>query len=616
MLLSADLEAYLIAPGLQAPPPVAIGFTVDDSAPEIIGAHDPAFRRLVEWFLTDPTVLSTWHNSAFDLSVLCTLGQDFTDLVFDAADADRVVCTRIREKLIRIADGTDRSCTYDLAASLKRHTGADLDKSDPWRLKYGTLYGIDPAAWPPEAVRYLHLDATAQRDLHRAQESAGPEVLADQYRQTRAALWLRLAECWGVVTDPKAVGTYRDQVREGLRKAEALARSAGLIRPNGTKDTKAATARMVQACPDGKTTATGKPSLDYEACESSGDPVLVAYSEFSQAGTLLAKVERLAKPLIQASYDPLKATGRTSCRQGEDPKPGQAATAHGAQLQNPPQAAGVRECIVAREGSALVSIDYDACEMRTWAQVCLWSVGHSKLAEVLNDPARDPHVEMGAGLRGIPVAEAYALKGAARKDLRGMAKGPNFGLPGGMGWASLIDYCRQGYGVTLSEAEARHACQVWRETWPEAQPYLDWVGRLTEGHRFHTIRQFVSGRVRGGVGFCDTANGFFQGLAADIAKAAGWRIARECYTDRRSPLYGCRIVIFVHDEFILEVPLDRLTEAGNRAAAIMIQTAQEWSPDLRYSASPAAMLRWSKAAGDPVYDSAGNLIPWEWRATG
>jgi DNA polymerase I-like protein with 3'-5' exonuclease and polymerase domains len=222
---------------------------------------------------------------------------------------------------------------------------------------------------------------------------------------------------------------------------------------------------------------------------------------------------------------------------------------------------------------------------------------------------------MGAGLEGITVEQAYALKGDAKKKLRGVAKGPNFGLPGGMGAARLMDYCRLSYGVELTLERAQQACQVWRKTYREAQPYLDWVSYLVGQKRGSkaTIEQFVSKRLRGKVGFCDAANGFFQGLAADIAKDAGWRLVEQAYEVKSSPLYGCRPVVFVHDEWLYEVPLDRLTEAGELAASIMTKTAMEWCPDVLFTASPAASLRWSKAAGDPVRDKAGNLIPFEWR---
>lgn len=614
MIFAFDLETFLIAPGLQAPPIVAIGFQVDDGQPEIVRAKDPAFRRIVESSLTSG---ATWvgHNARFDFACLMAHEANWITPVFDLFRADRATCTLVREKLIRIARADFRD-KFDLRSVCEAHDlGLSIDKEDPWRLKYGTLEDVPVEQWPAEARAYLELDARAAYALWSAQERHSA-LLKDQFRQARGALWLQLVSCWGVRTDPEQYERSRAATVIELQNAEQIAKAAGLVRKDSTKDTKLAKARLEAAyTAEGRPipkTAKGQTSLDFEACEGSGDPVLVAYTNYAQAGTLLSKVERLKHPVIQAGYDSLKATGRTSCYQGADPKPGQAPSVHGSQMQNPPQAPGIREIVIARPGFAIVSIDFATFELRTWAQCCLWILRHSRLADVLNDPKRCPHVEMGAVLRNVSVADAYALKGSARKDLRGMAKGPNFGLPGGMGAARLIDYCRQGYGVTLNMQQAQHACRAWRETWPEAQPYLDHVSRLTgpRGGKA-TITQFRSERVRGGVGFCDASNGFFQGLAADAAKAAGWALAEACY---EGTLRDCRLLAFIHDEFLLEVPLHRLHEAAAEATRIQLAAAQPWVPDVRLEAEPAAMLRWSKAAGDPVFGPGGELIPWECQA--
>ena len=609
-----DLETRLICPGLQAPPIAALGFQVDDGQPEIVRAKDPAFRRIVEASLTGGL---TWtgHNARFDFACLLSHEPEWVTPIFDLFRADRTTCTLVREKLIRIARGDQRE-KFDLKTVCEAYElGLPLDKEDPWRLKYGTLEDVPVEQWPEEARAYLHLDAHAAYALHTAQERYAP-LLVDQWRQARSALWLYLLSCWGVRTDPEQQARSYAATLADLQAAEALAKAEGLVRANGTKDTKAAKARLeaayaAQGRPAPKT-ATNQTSLDFEACEGSGDPVLAAYTNFAQAGTLLGKIDRLKHPLIQAGYDSLKATGRTSCYQGADPKPGQAPSAHGSQMQNPPQLPGVREIVVSRAGSAIVSIDFETDELRKWGQCCKWILGYSRIVDVLNDPARCPHVEMGALLRNMPLPLAYSLKGDERKDLRGMAKGPNFGLPGGMGPARLIDYCRQGYGQTLSMAQAQHACRAWREAWPEAQPYLDHVAKLVgpRGGKA-TITQFMSGRVRGGVGFCDAANGFFQGLASDAAKAAGWALFEEMYEKKGSPLYGCRPLAYIHDEFLLEIPLSRLHEASARAAEVQIAAAQPWTPDVQVRAAPAAMLRWSKSSGDPVFNARGELIPIE-----
>ena len=274
---------------------------------------------------------------------------------------------------------------------------------------------------------------------------------------------------------------------------------------------------------------------------------------------------------------------------------------------------GPRECFVARPGHAIVSVDFDACEMRTWCQICYCVLGYSALRDILNDPKRCPHVEMGASLSSITVEAAYALKGSARKDLRGLAKGPNFGLPGGMGAMRLMDYCRQNYGVILTLEQAQEACRLWRQVYPEAQPYLEWV-KDQIGRKYGSkgvISQFVSGRVRGDVGFCDASNGYFQGLAADISKAAGWRLCELAYEYSTSALYGCRPLAFVHDEHLYEVPEDRIHEAGYCMSKAMCDVAMAYCPDVLFTASPAAFRRWSKVAGDPCFGVDGRLEIYE-----
>lgn len=83
----------------------------------------------------------------------------------------------------------------------------------------------------------------------------------------------------------------------------------------------------------------GNIRMDAETCELSRDPVLEAYAEYGSADLLLDRVDRLrlaaraGKPL-QASYDVLKETGRTSSRGGATPKPGEAFTAYGRNIQN------------------------------------------------------------------------------------------------------------------------------------------------------------------------------------------------------------------------------------------------------------------------------------------
>lgn len=279
----------------------------------------------------------------------------------------------------------------------------------------------------------------------------------------------------------------------------------------------------------------------------------------------------------------------------------------------------------------IVSVDYEAFEMRTWAWCCLQILGYSDLATILNDTRRCPHIEMGTRLwdAGANFVEApswedmyrwgYGLKKTDKKllkEVRGVAKGPNFGLPGGMGAARLQDYCRLSYGVKITLEQAEYACKVWREIYREAQPYLDWVSEQIGRKRGSrgVITQFISQRVRGDVAFTEASNGFFQGLAADIAKAAGWRLCEEAYEKTDSPLYGCRPLAFVHDEWLYAIPRHRVAVAAPFMAKVMVDTAHEMTGgSVLFKAEAAAMYRWAKVAGDPYFDKDGLLIPYEER---
>lgn len=193
----------------------------------------------------------------------------------------------------------------------------------------------------------------------------------------------------------------------------------------------------------------------------------------------------------------------------------------------------------------------------------------------------------------------------------------NFGYPGGLGAAKFVEYARAGYGVTLTETEARRRKEDWYKKWREMRLYHQHFGSLTLGDRKFTLVQPGSNRVRGEVGFCDGSNSVFQGRAADGAKRAGWYIAKECYLkdpyrDGSGPtaLYGARPVLFVHDEFILEVPIATAHEATLRLSAVMIAGMREVVPDVKVGTEYAIATRWYKGA-EAAYDENKRLVPWE-----
>ncbi len=314
----------------------------------------------------------------------------------------------------------------------------------------------------------------------------------------------------------------------------------------------------------------------------------------------------MQKPEIHSDFEVLLETGRVSSR-----KPN---------ITNPPRAGGIRECFIPRPGYVLIDADYNIIELRTFSQVCLWSVGHSKLAEALNKNY-DPHLSLGAQVLGITYEEAIARKKDKDvKDARQNSKPGNFGVPGGMGAAKFRKYAKDSYNVEFTEEEAFNLREVWFEAWPEARDYFNWVTDRSKNEWYYDaefgdescrLKQFVSNRYRGGCGYSESCNGYFQALASDIFKAAGFLVARACYDEsRESSLFGCRIVNGIHDQFLVEAPEEIAYKAAPEVGRLMCQAAEPFVPDVPATCDPCLANCWSKGA-EAVYDDQKRLMIWE-----
>ena len=306
----------------------------------------------------------------------------------------------------------------------------------------------------------------------------------------------------------------------------------------------------------------------------------MGYAKSLNAQKLLSTyVPILRQESIHPRYNVLVATGRTSCR-----KPN---------MQNPPRDGGFRECFKSREGYYYVSADYSQIEALTLAQLCLNYFGKSELAKALQN-GKDIHLWFGAKLGGMSYEEietAYKAGNKNAKNLRQRAKGVNYGLPGGLGPASLAEYLK-GYGLDVSTDQARRYRNMWLETWPEMVLYFERAGKLTQFSPATIVHEY-SERQRGNCGFTQACNTPFQGLAADGAKCALWEVVKECYTGN-SVLRTSRPVLFLHDEIMLESPYDYAEAAAARLSEIMVQQMRRFIPDIPVEAEPKISDVWSK----------------------
>lgn len=577
MTIALDTEtcAWLDRPGWKAPPMVCLSLSD--------GASAHVIHRTDDWIPIVRAALAegiVGHHVAFDMCVIAAAGFPLEE-IFEAYADDRITCTMAREKLADIATGEmakqrkPRGPGYGLDVLCKRRLGVELDKSSV-RLEYERLLNVPVAQWPEAFREYAANDALYTWRLHAAQADH-----PDEYRQARAAFWIQLMSTWGTCVDLPRLHELRERYEADFEIAGADLVEAGLARvvikkgeSSLVRNVKIVGERIVQAyAKQGKPHPETKhhaPQTDENACAESGDPTLLRYSEYMGLQTKVRKeIPALDKPLIHAYFDSLVETGRTACG--------------GPNLQNLPRDGGFRQCLIPRPGNVYVCADYAGFELSTWAQVCLDLVGFSKLAEEINAD-RDPHLEIAAEILGWSYEACDAVRKAGKghpdwkrvDNARQVGKVLNFGAPGGIGPKRLAASAPK-YGITMSEAEAKRLKEsVWLPRRPEAVPYFDKINWAVETHG--AVEQLYSGRVRGDVSYTDACNGLFQGLAADIAKDAGFQLSRECYVGN---LAGCRIVNFVHDEYVVEVPEEYAKGCAKLIEYILTNAAKPWLPGVK-----------------------------------
>lgn len=614
-------------------------------------------------YLQDPSVTLVGHNVCFDLAVAAQTAIVMGDrsllrLIFEKFRDGLIHDTIIRQQLIDIAtgemkfhtdeDGDPKKTSYDLGALSLRLLDKRVAKKDTWRLKYALLDdGSALAAWPADAKTYAIVDAVTTLQIHEKQTEIAGGPIPNSAEQHRAAWGLHLMSCWGIRTDGEAVTKlheelvidYAEKMKELktppastalVLEGEALPwsplfnvtpsralksgpRKGLVVAEKTSKNMKAITERVVAAYlrkgvpikeipqTDGGGISTAKKTL-----VESGDELLKKLAEVGAVAKLLETyvpiLESGTRWPICPRYNVLVETGRTSCARPN--------------IQNPPRGGGVRACFVPRAGWVYAFSDYDTLELRALAQVCLYmkdelGIETSEMAEALRR-GEDLHLSLAAEMLGITLEEAARRmkEGDAEiKEYRQQSKPANFGFPGGMAANSFREYA-EGYGIKLTEEQAKTIHETWFRKWPEMRPYFEWIKRLTANDS--PIEQVKSGRIRGGASFCAAANGFFQGLAADGAKAAVWAVAWECYIDEESPLFGCRPSFFIHDEIGIEIPYDefgsvRAAAAAQRLSDVMISEMKKWIPDIPISCKPVMCRRWFKGAEQVHVD--GVLVP-------
>lgn len=617
-MYTIDTETFLVEPGNMAPTLVSLGWKDESRNTEILGGWTAEAARVAPRLVSGESTLAG-HNVSYDLAVMCEQWPDLLTNVFEMFRTAKVIDTMVCDKMFHIARGWSRYSPkegrvprFGLADLSKRYLQRELGGKrgdDVWRLRYSELYRVPVSDWPKEAYDYAAADVGVTEEiaiLFRDRVIDYPTSALQHY----SAWCLHLMSVWGVITDSEAVDELERRLRTSVHKLDERLKKEGLIRANGTKDMEKFKERVANAYESvgkrvprtkGKAVKTDAEALELAATV---DPALKAMQKRSKAekliSTFIPVLCRGRDSSINCRYNVLVDSGRTSC---SDPN-----------LQQLPRKGGVRECFVPREGCVYIGADFDVAELCSLAEVCLKVLGFSELANTLNE-GKDPHIRTAASVLGMSYDEAYSKYLSDDEKLtnaRQVAKILNFGLPGGLSTAGLQRYAK-GMGVTLSYTEASRLRELWFSTYPEMKLYFAWISSQCGQGKFKS-KHPVTGYVRGDVGFTDGANHMFQHLTATGAKQAIVEVAYECYVDDSSPLYGCRPVLFVHDELLLEsapwMDEGERGAAGDRLSEVMVRAMSTWLTKVRCGASPYMMRRLYKGA-KTVRNSRGVLIPWE-----
>jgi len=647
--VAIDIETHLIQAGQLFPKLVCLS-TFDGISRQLFNAKDglDEFIRL----LRDPDIILVLHNGAFDLGVLSVeaseAGIDLLPEIFQAYADDRVSDTMIRAMLVDIAqgkfqeiDGQRRGKNYGLDRLALRWLNKHLSKLDTWRLHYAALEFIPISQWPQDAKDYAEKDAEitwlvdqAISDWAIKEGQPAPGNIPDQFRQIRAAWVLHLIGGWGVHIDSAMVAVVRSNLEHLVQSSYAVMEKYELFkkdklgnyqltkkgqRSKNLKKLKELIKEGFEAQGETPPMTAGRKNkagvripdiaTSADAARDSGHIACIAYADVANAVKLLSTyipaLERGngGKP-VTSSPNVLVASGRTSWT--------------GPNWQNPPQVGGIRECVIPRKGMVFVGADLDTVELRALAQTCLEMFGFSEMALAIQK-GQDLHLALAAEVLGIDYATAEKLYNSGDplvNDTRQNMKAPNFGFPGGMGYKKFaLNQIAVGTPLikdptaplSVHFERAAFLREAWFKRWPEMRLYLRHASDVTGDFGSFTVEQPWSGRIRGGVEYCSCANTYFQGRVADGTKLALWRITWACYVDKTSVLYGSRIVLFLHDEVILECPEQVAHLCADEIVKILCGAVQEVIPDIPITSKPVITRRWYKGA-KPVKVN-GILVP-------
>ena len=208
----------------------------------------------------------------------------------------------------------------------------------------------------------------------------------------------------------------------------------------------------------------------------------------------------------------------------------------------------IRAAFIARPGWTLVDADYSQIELRVLAHIS----GDETMIRAFN-AGEDIHARTAAEVYGVPLNEVT-------HQMRSACKAVNFGIVYGISDFALAK------NIGVSRAQARDFMDRYFERYPGVKAYMEESVRegrergyaLTLLGRRRYLPELASSNfnVRSFGERC-AMNSPIQGTAADIIKIAMIRV----HSALRARGMRTRLILQVHDELILEAPMEEAQEA-------------------------------------------------------
>lgn len=242
-------------------------------------------------------------------------------------------------------------------------------------------------------------------------------------------------------------------------------------------------------------------------------------------------------------------------------------------IQQIPREKAFRECFMAPPGRVFIVADYSQIELRVMAEM----IGEKRMIRAYQ-AGRDLH-QLTAMLTLEKPAEQITY------EERQAAKAINFGLIYAMQAVGLQGYAKDTYGVEMSLAEAER----FRERFfREYKDIAAWHARLQRNppKEVRTLagRRCVFTERAGLSAFTNTP---VQGSAADIMKKAMALLMTRINWEEAYP------VAVVHDEILLEVPMEKEKEYTRLLQEVMIEAGEYYLKEVPIVVEAQAGKTWA-----------------------